>query len=181
MQEYSSEPVSPDQLHLYIKELQDMVSAAPDRTQAMTMYHSRMQALCNGGNADFDYSCISAIQQGTAPMWGVPLDTDEDCHKQETTHQQQHALLCAALKRLQHMMPNMAPSVSDISSIFGSFGQLGVDPDALVPGVMDSLAQQFRLDIHAASGRSLAQLLKHACICSWILCKESWCRQSYSA
>ena len=61
MQEYSSEPMSPDQLPLYLKEQQDTVSAAPDRTQAMIMYHGCMQSLCQDGNEDIDlHQCYPA-------------------------------------------------------------------------------------------------------------------------
>lgn len=123
IKESSLKPMLPSELHLYFQKQQDDVSAALDLTQAMTMYHSFMQLLgCQDGDADLDYSSISAILHCTAPKWGVALDTDDNCDKQEAAHQQQYALLCAALKRLQHKMPAVTPIVSGISSIFCFFG-----------------------------------------------------------
>lgn len=37
-------------LHLEVQKQQDEVSVAPDHTQAMTMYHSRMQSMCQDEN-----------------------------------------------------------------------------------------------------------------------------------
>ena len=74
-------------------------------------------------------------------MWGIALDTDEDWDKQEAAQQQQHALFWAALKRLQRMMSDTTPHVDSISSVFRSFGQLGVDFDAVLPGVIGTAVQ----------------------------------------
>ncbi len=41
-----------------------------------------------------------------------------------------------------------------------SSAQLGLNPDALVPGMTDSLAQRFMVDIDAADGQDFANVLE---------------------
>ena len=163
MQGELSESMSPEETLIYIQEQQQIATAAmesSDIAEVVASYMHCMQSLCQKEKADLDYTSLSAILQGTANMYGGAPDDRSTWDQQGAAQQQQAALLCTVLEKLQQMVPESTADVSNISSIFWSFGQLGVDPNALVPGVLDSLAQQFTLGIHAASGQSLAQVLK---------------------
>lgn len=108
-------------------------------------------------------------------MCGVAQDDQPTWSELGAAQQQPTALLCSVLNKLQQMVPESAADVS-IVSIFCSFGQLGVNSNALLPGALDSLAQHFTLDIDVATGQPLAQVLKACVQTSWTLSRESFCR-----
>ncbi len=61
------------------------------------------------------------------------------------------------LERLQPLLPAVrAPAAA---SLVLSLAKLRLNPDALVPGITDSLGQRFMVDMDAASGHDLASVL----------------------
>ena len=55
----------------------------------------------------------------------------------------------------------MLPAVGarEAANLLWSSAQLGLNPDALVPGMTDSLARQFMIDMDAATGQGFANIL----------------------
>ena len=59
--------------------------------------------------------------------------------------------------RLQPLLPAIGARIA--ADVLWSSAKLGLDPDALVPGMTDSLAQQFMADMDAANGQEFANVL----------------------
>ncbi len=60
-------------------------------------------------------------------------------------------------QRLQPLLP--AVGAREAANLLWSSAQLGLNPDALVPGMTDSLARQFMIDMDAATGQGFANIL----------------------
>ena len=85
-----------------------------------------------------------------------------------------HAFLTKMFHSLQPLLPDV--EAWQAANMLWSSAQLGLNPDALVPGMTDSLAQRFMIDMDAADGQNFANVLE-ACPklqlspCQGFLCK----------
>lgn len=135
-----------------------MTKANPYRV--LSRYTARMDELCYAKQKTLDYMHISAILHGTARVCQSAAAVYSNWLPQEGV-EQLHAFLSRQLVMLQQVMPDVR--CRQASSIFWAFGRLHINPDDLVPGTVDALAQQFLADIASARGQSYASLLS-ACL-----------------
>ena len=126
----------------------------------LSLYIMRMDDLCYAKQKRLDYMHISAILHGTARIYHSAAVVHSNWLPQEGV-EQLHAFLSRQLVMLQQVMPDVR--CRQASSIFWAFGRLHINPDKLVPGTVDGLAQQFLADIKSARGQSYASLLS-ACL-----------------
>jgi len=68
-----------------------------------------------------------------------------------------HAFLTKMFQRLQPLLPVVA--ARQAANMLWSSAKLRLNPDALVPGMTDSLARQFMVDMDAAIGQHFANVL----------------------
>ena len=136
---YAGKLLQSQEAHKYIRDQKQIATQRFDPTKVMSVYSSCMQSLCQNENADF--ASVIAILQGTAHAWGVARDVHKVWAEQGATQQQAH--LHTVLVKLPQMLPGPAADMGTTSIIFCSFGQMGVNPNDLVPDVINSLAQHF--------------------------------------
>ena len=99
---------------------------------------------------------LNAIIGATAKAWKKAWAQFAQ-QKQEQAHHQMHAFLTEMFQMLQPLLPDV--EARQAANILWSSAQLGLNPDALVPGMTDSLARQFMVDMDPAIGQHFANVL----------------------
>ena len=129
----------------------------------MVTYISRMDWLCSQNRQHLDHIHISTILYGTAQI----CITDKAQHGAFSSLQvygpEFTAFLSSMLSRSLQLLPKA--TCRGISNILGSFARLNLNPDDLVPGSGDSLAQQFVYKMGTATDQSYSSVLL-ACVSS---------------
>ena len=100
---------------------------------------------------------MSAIVYGTAKVWTAAAERRSGWVAKEQAEQNLRSFTARMLKRLHPLLP--AVGVRLTANVLWSSAKLGLNPDALVPGMTDSLAQQFVADMNAANGQDFAAVL----------------------
>ena len=100
---------------------------------------------------------ISAIVHGTTKVWIAAAARQSGLAGEQQAQQTLRDFIVRMLERLQPLLPAVrAPAAA---GLLWSSAQLGLNPDALVPGMTDSLGQRFMVDMDAATGQNLAKVL----------------------
>ncbi len=115
-----------------------------------------MSALCSKPESCINHMHLNAIINVTAKAW-TPAWARLDQQKQQQARHEMHAFLNKMLQRLQPLLPDVG--AREAANLLWSSAKLGVDPDALVPGMTDSLVHQFMADMDAATGQGFASVL----------------------
>ena len=100
---------------------------------------------------------MSAIVYGTAKVWTAAAERRSGWVAKEQAEQNLRSFTARMLKRLHPLLP--AVGVRLTANVLWSSAKLGLNPDALVPGMTDSLAQQFVADMNAVNGQDFAAVL----------------------
>ncbi|DBA89003.1 TPA: hypothetical protein ACH3X2_000221 [Trebouxia sp. C0005] len=127
----------------------------PDKV--MEAYYSCMDQMCRQSEKPLNYVHISAIVHGTAKVWTA---AGQRRSRWVAEGQAQHNLrkfIARMLGRLQPLLP--AVGVRLAAEVLWSSAKLGLNPGVLVPGMTDSLAQQFMADMNAANGLEFSTVL----------------------
>ncbi len=145
----------------------------PQPDPAMDSFYRGMSALCSRPESCINYMHLNAVIGATAKAWTTARGRFAQ-QKQNHAHHQMHAFLTKMFRTLQPLLPDV--EVRQAANMLWSSAQLGLNPDALVPGMTDSLARRFMVDMNAANGQSFANVLV-ACAklqlspCRGVLCK----------
>ena len=128
----------------------------PQPDLALQSFYGDMSSLCSRSGAVIDPSHLNAVIGATAKAW-TPAWACIGQQKQQQARHEKHAFLTKMLQRLQPLLP--AVGAREAANLLWSSAQLGLNPDALVPGMTDSLARQFMADMDAATGQGFASVL----------------------
>ena len=118
----------------------DSMTAAGS-AEIVALYIARMDQLCSSSQTHLSHRHLSAILHGLVQI----------CMSAERVFGNWQRLQAADLElepflfRVLHQLQNVIPSVTsrNASSILWSFAKLRINPDSLLPGIVDSVAQQF--------------------------------------
>ena len=158
-------PQTPKELSAYIKK-QSVTAAAQAQkahkpNEILTKYCQHMEFLCFRCKESLNHIHVSAVVYGTAKVCNAAIQGQNLKHHDTLQLHQLHSFLYRMLFRLQYFLPRIQPRQA--SSILWSCASLGVNPDSLIPGIVDELAQQFLRNMSSADGQSFASLLL-ACV-----------------
>ena len=128
----------------------------PQSDLALNSFYKDMSALCSRPESCVNCMHLNAIVGATAKAWTTARGQSAE-QKQQQAHHQMHVFLTAMCQRLQPLMP--AVGAREAANLLSSSAQLQLSPDALVPGMTDSLARQFMLDVDAETGQGFASVL----------------------
>ncbi|DBA85715.1 TPA: hypothetical protein ACH3X1_005286 [Trebouxia sp. C0004] len=134
---------------------QSVRHSSPDKV--MEAYYGCLDQICRSSEKQLDSIHISAAVYGTAKVW-IAAKTRHSgwCGKQQAD-QKLRSFIVRMLQRLEPLLP--AVSARQAANLLWSSAQLRLNPDALVPGMTDSLAQEFIIDMDAATGQEHANVL----------------------
>ena len=144
----------------YIKEQWQLAARSvghsnPDKI--IEAYYGCMDQMCCCSVKQVNSIHISAFVHGTAKLWVAAGARHSGRGGEQQPEQKLRGFIVRMLKRLQPLLPAVrAPAAANL---LWSSAQLGLNPDALVPGITDSLGQQFMADMNAATGQDLANVL----------------------
>jgi hypothetical protein len=79
------------------------------------------------------------------------------CSAEARASSSSNACIPHLFQRLQPLLPDV--EARQAANILWGTAQLGLNPDALVPGMTESLARQFMVDMDAAIGQHFANVL----------------------
>ena len=136
------------------KLLQSVRGPQPD--SVLDSFYKDMSALCSRPESCINHMHLNAIIGATAKAWKKAWAQFAQ-QKQEQAHHQMHAFLTEMFQMLQPLLPDV--EARQAANILWSSAQLGLNPDALVPGMTDSLARQFMVDMDPAIGQHFANVL----------------------
>ena len=128
----------------------------PQPDSALDSFYKDMAALCSRPESCIDHMHLNAIIGATAKAWRTSWAQSAG-QKQKQAHHQMHAFLTEMFQRLQPLLPDV--EARQAANILWSSAQLGLNPDALVPGMTDSWARQFMVDMDVATGQGFANVL----------------------
>jgi hypothetical protein len=134
---------------------QSVKHSSPDKV--MEAYYSCMDQMCCQSEKQLNYAHISAIVHGTAKVWTAAGGRRSCWVAEGRPEQNLRSFIARMLRRLQPLLPAVGARL--VATVLWSLAKLGLNPDALVPGMTDSLAQQFMADMNAANGLPLATVL----------------------
>ncbi len=147
-------------MNQYIKEqwqlaAQSVRHSSPDKV--MEAYYGSMDQMCRYSEKQLNCIHISAAVYGTAKVWIAAKTSHSGWYAKQQADQKLRSFIVRMLQRLEPLLP--AVSTRQAANLLWSSAQLRLNPDALVPGMTDSLAQEFIVDMDAASGQELANVL----------------------
>ena len=132
----------------------------PQPDLALQSFYGDMSSLCSRPGAFIDPSHLNAVIGATAKAW-TPAWARLGQQKQQQARHEMHAFLTEMLQRLQPLLPDVG--ARQAANLLWSSAKLGLNPDALLPGMTDSLAHQFMADMDVATGQEFANVLV-ACV-----------------
>ena len=144
----------------YIKEQWQLAAQSVRHSNShkvMEAYYGCMDQMCCCSTKQLNCIHISAIVNGTAKLWGAAGTRQSGLAGEQQAEQNLRDFIARMLERLEPLLP--AVSARAAASLLWSSAKLGLNPNALVPGMTDSLAQEFMADIDAATGQQLASVL----------------------
>jgi len=144
----------------YIKEqwqlaAQSIRHSSPDKV--MEAYYGRINQMCRCTEKQLTSVHINAIVHGTAKVWVAAKRSHSDRGGEQQTDQELRSFIVRMLGRLQPLL--RAVRAREAANLLWSSAKLGLNPDALVPGMTDSLAREFIIDMDAANAQELANVL----------------------
>ncbi len=125
--------------------------------KVMEAYYGRMDQMCCCTEKQLNCIHINAIVHGTAKVWVAAKRSHSDRGREQQTDQELRSFIVRMLRQLQPLLP--AARAREAANLLWSSAKLGLDPDALVPGMTDSLAREFMIDMDAATAQELANVL----------------------
>jgi len=128
----------------------------PQPDLALQILYRDMSSLCARPDTFIHPSHPSAVIGATAKAWTLAW-AGSGQQKQQQARREMHVFLTKMLQTLEPMLPDVEARAA--ANLLWSAAKLGVDPDALVPGMTDSLAHQFMADMDAATGQGFASIL----------------------
>jgi len=153
------------------KLMQSVRGSHPD--PALDTFYKGMSALCSRPESCINHMHLNAIIGATAKAWRTARVRFPQ-QKQKQAHDQMHAFLTKAFQSLQVLLPDT--EARQAANMLWSSAQLGLNPDALVPGMTDSLARQFMADIDAADAQHFANVLEACAKLQLSPCHGSLCK-----
>ena len=129
--------------------------SSPDKV--MEAYYSCMDQMCCQSEKQLNYVHINAIVHGTAKVWTAAGERHSCWVAGVQAKHHMRIFIARMLRRLQPLLPAIGARIA--ANVLWSSAKLGLDPDALVPGMTDSLAQQFMADMDTASAQNFANVL----------------------
>ena len=131
--------------------------SSPDKI--MEAYYSCIDQMCCQSEKQLNYVHLNAIVHGTAKVWTAAGERHGCWVAGVPAEQNMRFFIARMLQRLlnQPLLPAIGARIA--ANVLWSSAKLGLDPDALVPGMTDSLAQQFMTDMDAANGQEFANVL----------------------
>ena len=144
----------------YIKEqwqlaAQSVRHSSPEKI--MEAYYGCMVQMCSYSERQLNSIHISAIVHGTTKVWIAAGARQSGLAGEQQAEQTLRDFIVRMLERLQPLLPAVRAPVA--AGLLKSSVKLGLNPDAVVPGITDSLGQQFMADMDAATGQDLAIVL----------------------
>ena len=91
------------------------------------------------------------------PQPGLENSIGSICSAEARASSSSNACIPHLFQRLQPLLPDV--EAWQAANILWGTAQLGLNPDALVPGMTESLARQFMVDMDAAIGQHFANVL----------------------
>jgi len=131
---------------------------SPDKV--MEAYYSCIEQMCCQSEKQLNYLHMSAIVYGTSKVWTTAAERHSGWVAEEQAGQNLRSFIARMLKRLHPLLPAVGARLT--ANVLWSSAKLGLNPDALVPGMTDGLAQQFMADMDAANGQDFATVHLHA-------------------
>ena len=128
----------------------------PQPDLALKSFYRDMSSLCSRPGAVIDPSHLNAVLGATAKAWTLAWARLPQQKRQQARHEM-HILLTKMLQILQPLLPDVG--AREAANLLWASAQLGLNPDALVPGMTDSLAHQFMADMDAATEQGFANVL----------------------
>ncbi len=128
----------------------------PQPDCALHSFYKDMSALCSRPESCINYMHLNAIIGATAKAW-TPAWAGLSQQKQQQTRHAMHAFLTKMFQRLQPLLPDVG--AREAANLLWSSAKLWLNPEALVPGMTDSLARQFMVDMDAAIGQHFTNVL----------------------
>ena len=128
----------------------------PQPDLALQSFYGDILFLCSQPGASIDPSHLNAIIGATAKSW-TPACARLGQQEQQQARHEVHAFLTKMMQRLQPLLPDVG--AREAANLLWSSAKLGLNPDALVPGMTDSLARHFMGDMDAATGQGFANVL----------------------
>ena len=144
----------------YIKEQWQLAAQSVRHSSSgkvMEAYYNCMDQMCCCSKKQLNSRHISAIVNGTAKAWVAAETRHSGLAGEQQAEQNLRDFIARMLQRLEPLLP--AVSARAAASLLWSSAKLGLNPNALVPGMTDSLAREFMADIDAATGQELASVL----------------------
>ncbi len=146
---------------------------SPQSDLVLDSFYKDMSALCSRPESCIDYMHLNAIIGATAKAWKTAWGRVAR-QKQQRAHHQKRVFVTAMFQRLQLLMPDVG--AREAANLLWSSAQLGQNPNALVPGMTDSLARQFMVDMDAATGQGVANVLVACAKLQMSPCQGGLCR-----
>ena len=123
---------------------------------ALQRFYGGMSSLCSRPDASLGPSHLNAIIGASAKAWTTAWGRLAQHEQQQALHRML-AFLTEMLLRLQPLMPEAEER--QVANIMWSLAKLELKPDVLVPGMTDSLAQQFIANMDVATGEGFSNVL----------------------
>ena len=123
---------------------------------ALQRFYGGMSSLCSRPDASIGPSHLNAIIGASAKAWTTAWGRLAQHEQQQALHRML-AFLTEMLLRLQPLMPEAEER--QVANIMWSLAKLELKPDVLVPGMTDSLAQQFIANMDVATGEGFSNVL----------------------
>ena len=144
----------------YIKEqwqlaAQSVRHSSPDKV--MEAYYCCIDQMCRYSKKQLKSKHISAAVYGTAKVWTVAQASHSGWYSEQQADQKLRSFMVRMLHRLEPLLPTV--SARQAANLLWSSARLRLNPDALVPGMTDGLAQEFIFDVDAATAQELANVL----------------------
>ena len=153
------------------KLMQSVRGSYPD--PVLDSFYKGMSVLCSQPESCINHMHLNAIIGATAKAWRTARGRFPQ-QKRKQAHAEMHAFLTKAFESLQVLLPDV--EARQAANMLCSSAQLGLNPDALVPGMTDSLARQFMADIDAADAQHFANVLEACAKLQLSPCHGSLCK-----
>ena len=124
--------------------------------RALRQFYAHILVICEKPESCVNHIHLTAILGGLAKAWAAA----EACHAIQN-HQQAvddlHRFAARILGTLQPMCK--ALGVREASNLLSSLSKLSINPNRMVVGPLDAIAQQLMANMHLANGQDLAEVL----------------------
>ena len=141
--------------------------------KALEWFYSHIMTVCAKPESCVNHIHLTAILGGLAKAW----ETAEACHAFQNHQQAVDHLHRFTAKMLELLQPVCkALSVREASNLLSSLSKLSINPDRMVAGTIDAIAQQFLANMHLANGQDLADVVAASSMLQLTPCCEDLMR-----